>query len=797
VGLNRAALLHLPSFCIWFLAFGGLALIKSSAQEHAFEVRDSIEMVRFSDPSELVPGSTATYSPDGIYFTCTTTRGVVRSNRVESTIWVFSAVEAKRYLASRGALTRPPPVRVASIATRVSMDAVVPYAPVIEDVRWTPDSRYLLFLAHTGQGTKRLYRASILTHKVELLSRPNQDVQRYNAEAGTIVYTTSRPQPATLKGRELEWDPGAVIGTGVSLSAFLFKLKSADPGNCDLWTYRNQRSVRLQGLNSCWTDTVSLHLDPLSLSPDGRFLAWLYHVQSLPMAWNELKPKPGFADSESENGGKQKRGFNPQDVRQYGIFDIRSGRIATLVDAPYAGSWGYFGLSYAAWSPDGRRLAITDVLLPTPRGRDNSPGSASQPCLLAVVTKSSGEIRCVTSTPPERDAADFGPYHLNRVRWAENGQDLVVWFRNTKMIKLVRYTEENERWQTIEERIVDTMEIADSSNSNLPTISIKQSFDDGPPALWISDAGLPGLELWDPNPQFSHMIFGKASLYQWTDKSGEHWTGGLVLPVGYRAGEKYPLVIQTHGVWDKMFMTDGCFPTAMAARPLASAGFVVLQIGSVDPVLHPGTPTEADEATVGIDGAIDKLTSDGLIDTNRIGITGFSRTSWYVETELVKHPHRFAAAIIADGIDEGYLQYLLFGDGNEDLRKESERINMGPPFGVNLSRWLESSATFHLDRIATPVRVEAHGPESLLGEWQIYASLRLEHKPVDLIYFLGEQHILQNPADRLASQQGAVDWYRFWLKGEEDPGPRKRSQYRRWETLRAECDLEGAHNLKP
>jgi len=31
-----------------------------------------------------------------------------------------------------------------------------------------------------------------------------------------------------------------------------------------------------------------------------------------------------------------------------------------------------------------------------------------------------------------------------------------------------------------------------------------------------------------------------------------------------------------------------------------------------------------------------------------------------------------------------------------------------------------------------------------------------------------------------------VDWYCFWLKGEEDPDPAKSEQYRRWRKLREE-----------
>jgi hypothetical protein len=36
----------------------------------------------------------------------------------------------------------------------------------------------------------------------------------------------------------------------------------------------------------------------------------------------------------------------------------------------------------------------------------------------------------------------------------------------------------------------------------------------------------------------------------------------------------------------------------------------------------------------------------------------------------------------------------------------------------------------------------------------------------------------------MLSQQTTVDWYGFWLKGEEDPDPAKVEQYKRWRELR-------------
>jgi hypothetical protein len=37
----------------------------------------------------------------------------------------------------------------------------------------------------------------------------------------------------------------------------------------------------------------------------------------------------------------------------------------------------------------------------------------------------------------------------------------------------------------------------------------------------------------------------------------------------------------------------------------------------------------------------------------------------------------------------------------------------------------------------------------------------------------------------MTSQGGAVDWFRFWLLGQEDPDPAKAEQYKRWRAMRS------------
>jgi hypothetical protein len=178
-----------------------------------------------------------------------------------------------------------------------------------------------------------------------------------------------------------------------------------------------------------------------------------------------------------------------------------------------------------------------------------------------------------------------------------------------------------------------------------------------------------------------------------------------------------------------------------------------------------------------LESAIERLASDGLIDSESVGIIGFSRTCYHVESAHIKNPKRFAAATIADGVDQSYMQYLLFGVGQS--HDEAPQIYGSAPFGDGLKRWTERAPGFRLDRIQTPLRIEAITSASVLGEWEIYASLSKQARPVDLVYFPYGQHILQKPLEGLASQQGNVDWFRFWLQGYEDPDPAKKEQYER------------------
>jgi hypothetical protein len=82
------------------------------------------------------------------------------------------------------------------------------------------------------------------------------------------------------------------------------------------------------------------------------------------------------------------------------------------------------------------------------------------------------------------------------------------------------------------------------------------------------------------------------------------------------------------------------------------------------------------------------------------------------------------------------------------------------------------------------VRILGFSPTSVLGNWEWFAGLKYLNKPVEFALYPDAGHEPVLPADRLAIQGGDVDWFAFWLKGEEDQDPSKAQEYSRWREMR-------------
>ena len=129
--------------------------------------------------------------------------------------------------------------------------------------------------------------------------------------------------------------------------------------------------------------------------------------------------------------------------------------------------------------------------------------------------------------------------------------------------------------------------------------------------------------------------------------------------------------------------------------------------------------------------------------------------------------------------------------------KESENMLGAVPWGDSLPTWIARNPLMNLNLIKTPLRFE-HNRVGVFSWWDTYNLLRRQHKPVEFITFPYGAHSLIQPLQRLDSQQGNVEWFVFWLKGEEDPDPAKAEQYKRWHKLRElhKADLPKAEKAR-
>ena len=66
--------------------------------------------------------------------------------------------------------------------------------------------------------------------------------------------------------------------------------------------------------------------------------------------------------------------------------------------------------------------------------------------------------------------------------------------------------------------------------------------------LWLTDSRFfPSRRLTHLNPQFERYEMGSARLIDWLSLDGERLQGSLLLPAGYRSGNRYPLLVWVYG----------------------------------------------------------------------------------------------------------------------------------------------------------------------------------------------------------------------------------------------------------
>lgn len=592
----------------------------------------------------------------------------------------------------------------------------------IRSVKWLRDSRTIAFLGENPGELPQVYTLDVASRRLERRTNYSAVIRGYDItpDGHELIFSAEDPVPAS--GARARARREGVVISSQSLDEILSGNLSV-PGRNRIFLSRLGRipeQIRLRG--------AFYEAGVLSLSPDGRYALVASHVRHVPQMWAEYDT--GSLLHAVVTSKRRKGEIAP--LLRYFFADLKEGSVTPLLDTPMLWALPF------RWASDGSALFIERTYLPldAPDAKENE----------------------------ERRKTTFD------VRIALPGRQ----YRKVP----------KEDWPEGKE----------------PSSPLRVTLDENvqsPPKLHVFDprTGRESL-LLDLNPQFGKLRFGEARIIEWQVR-GMTLVGCLYLPANYDSRRRYPLVMQTHGFEPGQFSMDGRseWSSAFAARPLAANGIAVLQaygfknredhdrVGNDRSLGATAAQSSKNFYADALEEAANLLDREGIIDRNRVGIVGFSRTVCFVANALTHSVQRFAAAVLVDGIDCGYLQYLAFPESARDF----DDLNGGAaPFGPGLAQWLKESPGFNLDKVSAPVRIVALNPASVLEMWEWYAGLTLQDKPVELIEIPDGIHMLEKPWDRRVAMQGIVDWFRFWLKDEEDPAPGKHDQYERWRELRKE-----------
>jgi dipeptidyl aminopeptidase/acylaminoacyl peptidase len=297
--------------------------------------------------------------------------------------------------------------------------------------------------------------------------------------------------------------------------------------------------------------------------------------------------------------------------------------------------------------------------------------------------------------------------------------------------------------------------------------------------------------LFDPNPEIGALSLGQTERLKWTNPYGIESYADIVYPVGFKAGTRYPLVIVQYE--SRGFLRGGT-GDEYPIQAFANRGYVVLSFArpqSVGLFRNPRDPLDAERInvqdfvdrksiTASLDAAIQTLVQRGIVDSDRIGLTGLSDGVTTIQYELI-HGGKFAAVAMSHGSWEAGYPWAVGpapmkafkAAGYPGLTEDSTKF------------WKEFGFRPNADRIRMPILMQVADDE-YISILEGFTALREVGAPVQLYIFPDEHHIKWQSAHRLAIYSRSLDWFDYWLKGLRSVDPERQSDIEDWDLMKAQ-----------
>lgn len=298
------------------------------------------------------------------------------------------------------------------------------------------------------------------------------------------------------------------------------------------------------------------------------------------------------------------------------------------------------------------------------------------------------------------------------------------------------------------------------------------------------------LVLADPNPMFATKDYPRVREITLRDREGNVGFAQIVYPNDFEPGKKYPLVVTQY--ISKGFIR-GQVGNEYPIFPIAARGFMVMSVNwsqfagilkthSYDYWNEYNTKVGRDLAWSEIEGGMDQLIAEGLVDPEKLAITGLSAGA-EITHYILQRSSRFAAAITSSGTEDVtfFAQASVDGD-RERVMKAYNSHSVIPPAGNVIYDLAWSNKP---EKLVTPLLVNTGEYEALVG-FEGLAAIQNAGGPLEVRIFPDEQHIKYHPQTIIGVYNNNLQWLSFWLKGEVNKDPLLQQQYERWRSIKDE-----------
>lgn len=257
----------------------------------------------------------------------------------------------------------------------------------------------------------------------------------------------------------------------------------------------------------------------------------------------------------------------------------------------------------------------------------------------------------------------------------------------------------------------------------------------------------------------------------WTGAGGMEIEGVLVYPLDYEEGRRYPLAILPHGGPEGISIDGWNTNSLYPSHIMATEGYVVFKpnyrgSGGRGPAFSMANHrdlggAEFEDVLLGID----HLAEMGLVDPDRVGISGTSYGGYFSAWATTRYPERFRAGITFAGLSN-WLSFM----GTTDIAHEMSLVHWDLYFWEDPELYADRSPVNHISENTSPTLV-VHGladvrvhPEQSI---QLYNLLRLRDVPTGLVTYPREPHGLLERAHQLDFMHRMIDWFDRYVRPED------------------------------